>query len=385
MTRPAREIDIVCRDRHGLSDYAVSLARAMSQSRRVTIVTSSPLDERFHGLDAEMVLPFRRARHYPIDIWKFIWFYLARRRRTLLFQNWLFVPGFEGLILRLFRLAGHRLFITVHDTLPHHQRPWSRGEISFFYRGFHGLIAHSAASETDLRALGVTAPITVVPHANHDMFITREVTRAEARRRLGIAADKVVYLQFGHIDTRKGCFEFLETARRCAGVEEAHFIIAGSNDLRPPDRARFDAYRDLPNLSIAEEHVPFDDVQVYFAATDVVAAPYREGTTSGVYRLGVAFGKPVVATEIGDLRDAIARGTAFSIGQGPEVVDRFEAFVRAHLKDLGRFAAEALARMREEAHSNSWAGAAQKYLALIDANTPDEAQSSHAQRARGGI
>ena len=64
--------------------------------------------------------------------------------------------------------------------------------------------------------------------------------RAEARRRFGIAEDQVVYLQFGHIDTGKGCFEFLETARRFCDIREAHFIIAGSNERGPPDRARFE-------------------------------------------------------------------------------------------------------------------------------------------------
>ena len=369
VTYRKERIDIVCfNSRCGIADYTVSLARAMSDSRCVTIITSSPLDERFQDLDAEMVLPFRRARHYPIDIWKFIVFYLARRGRTLLFQSGLLVPGFEGLVVRILRFAGHRVFISVHDTLPHHPRLWSRREFAFFYRGFDGLIAHSAGSEADLRALGVTAPITVVPHATYGMFKTREVSSAEARRQLGIPEKKVVYLQFGHIDSRKGCFEFLETARRCCNVDGAHFIIAGDNALGRADRARLESYRNLPNLTIIEGFVPLSEVQVHFAAADVVAAPYREGTTSGVYRLSAAFNKPVVATEVGDLRDAIAGGTAFSIGKGTEVVDRFEAFVRAHLGDLRAYTAPAIAKMRQEANVNSWAGAAQKYLTFLEAN-----------------
>ena len=369
VTYPKERIDIVCfSSRWGIADYTVSLARAMSASRCVSIITSSPLDERFQDLDAEMVLPFRRARHYPIDIWKFIVFYLARRGRTLLFQSGLLVPGFEGLVVRILRFAGHRVFISVHDTLPHHPRPWSRREFAFFYRGFDGLIAHSAGSEADLRALGVTAPITVVPHATHDMFTTREVSSAEARRQLGISEKRVVYLQFGHIDSRKGCFEFLETARRCCNVDGAHFIIAGDNALGRADWARLESYRNLPNLTIIEGFVPLSEVQVQFAAADVVVAPYREGTTCGVYRIAAAFSKPVVATEVGDLREAIAGGTAFSIGKGAEVVDRFEAFVRAHLEDLGTYTAPAIAKMRQEANVNSWVAAAQKYLTFLEAN-----------------
>jgi glycosyltransferase involved in cell wall biosynthesis len=110
------------------------------------------------------------------------------------------------------------------------------------------------------------------------------------------------------------------------------------------------------------------EVQVQFAAADVVVAPYREGTTCGVYRLAAAFSKPVVATEVGDLREAIAGGTAFSIGKGAEVVDRFEAFVRAHLGDLQAYTAPAIAKMRQEANVNSWTGAAQKYLTFLEAN-----------------
>jgi len=395
VTSRKERIDIVCfNSRCGLADYTVSLARAMSDSRCVTIITSSPLDERFRDLDVEMVLPFRRARHYPIDIWKLFAFYAARRGRTILFQSGLFVPGFEGLVVRILRFAGHRVFISVHDTLPHHPRPWSRPEFAFFYRGFDGLIAHSAGSEADLRALGVTAPIAVVPHATYDMFKTREVCRAEARRRFGIPEKKIVYLQFGHIDSRKGCFEFLETARRCCNVDGAHFVIAGDNALGWADQARLESYRNLPNLTIVEGFVPLSDVQVQFAAADVVAVPYREGTTSGVYRLSAAFNKPVVATEVGDLRDAIAGGTAFSIGKGAEVVDRFEAFVRAHLEDLEAYTAPAIAKMRQEANVNSWVAAARKYLTFFEATAShrsDDFSCSRGERpgpyresARGG-
>src|SRR5262249_11018013 len=143
----------------------------------------------------------------------------------------------------------------------------------------------SDASQRDLRALGVTAPILVVPHATHDLFMTQDLTKEEAREKLGLAKDKVIYLQFGHIDTRKGCLEFVEVARRCVDVASVHFVMAGKNDLSRSDNALLDAQRDLPNLTLVEGFVPLEEVQLYFIACDVVAAPYREGTTSGVYRL----------------------------------------------------------------------------------------------------
>ena len=87
-----------------------------------------------------------------------------------------------------------------------------------------------------------------------------------------------------------------------------------------------------------------------------ILPPYREGTTSGVYRLSAGFGGPVVASEVGDLRGAVAGGTAFSLAEGDAVVGRFEEFVRAHRHDLPEFTAAVLARMDVEKRSLPSAG-----------------------------
>lgn len=237
--------------------------------------------------------------------------------------------------------------------------------MGFFFRSFQGLIAHSNKSLEDLRRLGVKAPIEVIPHATHDMFCTREVSPAQARTELGLPAAKRIFLQFGHIDSRKGCFEFLETARRCADLPGVHFVIAGRNDLARSEQHSLESYRSLPNLTINEGHVAFDDVQLYFRAADIVAAPYREGTTCGVYRLGLAFVRPVVAAEVGDLPEAIARGTAISIGSGDEVVPRFEAFVRAYAVTGDSLVRDSLDRMRSEAALLDWKVVAQRYMDFI--------------------
>jgi glycosyltransferase involved in cell wall biosynthesis len=359
-------IDLVCFwGRSGLADYLVSLGKRIALQRPIRVVTSAPLDERYDGLEGEYFLPFRRARHYPIDIWKFFYFYLRSAPRTLLLQSWFFSPLLEGILLRILQLRGHRLFITIHDTLPHHPHFWSRAEMAFYYGAFNGLVAHSDASEADLRSLGVKAPIEAIPHATHDLFMTRQITQSEARAELGLPAGKVIYLQFGHIDARKGILEFCEVAQRCADVEGAHFVVAGSNDLSGDDAKALEAYRRLSNLTVVEGFIPLDAVQLYFTAANVVAAPYREGTTSGVYRLAVGFGRPVIASAIGDLKDAISAGTAFPLGTGAEVVEKFESFVRAHLEDLPDFALPMLRLMEEERQSNTWEAVAERYLRFL--------------------
>jgi glycosyltransferase involved in cell wall biosynthesis len=369
----ARDLDIICfSSRFGLADYSISLAKGMMPERRVRMVTSSPLDDRYRDFGGELVLPFRRARHYLVDIWRFLWRYLQNGSRVLIFQSWLLLPGFESIVVALIRMRGNKLFVTVHDTLPHHPRPWSRFTVGLFYRQFDGLIAHSEASAAELKELGVVAPIYVIPHATQDIYLRNEVSSIEARDRLSIPRASVVYLFFGHIDSRKGCFEFLEVARRCVDVPNAHFVIAGRNELTRADTALIMQARELPNVTFVDGFIPVDQVQLYFAACDVVAIPYREGTTSGVYRLAVAFDRPVIASEVGDLRDAIARGTAYSLGTGNEVVPRFEQFVRTHHQGIALTMAEPIRRIRLERQSNTWTSAARQYLAFIDATVAGE-------------
>ncbi|HWA19191.1 MAG TPA: glycosyltransferase [Devosia sp.] len=242
-------IEIVCfNGPSGLGDYSASLARAASVAADITISTSAPIEQKFAIPGAILRTPFRRVRHYPVDIWKFVSSVLASSPHVLLFQSWLYFPFFEGLLVRLFRLFGHRLFVTVHDTMPHHPKPWSRFTVPFFFRGFDGLIAHSPGSTADLRRMGVTTPIAVIPHATYDMFNTRDLSKDEARRELGIPADNFVVLMFGHIDERKGCFTFLEAARETARLDKVLFLVAGRNDLPAGLRSRLDGYRDLPNV-----------------------------------------------------------------------------------------------------------------------------------------
>ena len=58
----------------------------------------------------------------------------------------------------------------------------------------------------------------------------------------------------------------------------------------------------------AIQFVPDEETEVYFKAADVVALPYSHVFQSGVLVLGYSFGLPVVASDVGSLRDEIVDG-----------------------------------------------------------------------------
>jgi D-inositol-3-phosphate glycosyltransferase len=56
------------------------------------------------------------------------------------------------------------------------------------------------------------------------------------------------------------------------------------------------------------EHIPDEDVELYFKAADVLIVPYIQIFQSGVPFLAYSFGLPVIATDVGSLREDIVEG-----------------------------------------------------------------------------
>ena len=56
------------------------------------------------------------------------------------------------------------------------------------------------------------------------------------------------------------------------------------------------------------EYIPDQEIELYFKAADVFVLPYTFIFQSGVLFLGYSFGLPVIATDVGSLREDIVEG-----------------------------------------------------------------------------
>lgn len=297
----------------GLADYAVSLARALAKSAIPTVVvTAQSLPARFDAMGFSVERVFRRSRHYPVDIIRFFIGVLRRRPDWVLLQGPLKFPLIDAFFVRLLGWFGIQLAVMVHDVLPHYPRAWSKFEYGFYFRSFKRVVVHSEAALSDVRALGVKGEVLNVPHGIYDIFDLTGVSRSVARQRLGIPNENyLVVLFFGHLEPRKGLTEFIDAAEAMKNRKDVIFVLAGGNSLGGHESiyaGRLEAARLMPNVIVHDRRIAFEDVENYFAASDVVALPYREGTTSGILKLALAFGKPVVATNVGDFPEQVPAG-----------------------------------------------------------------------------
>lgn len=338
-----KSLEIICfTGNSGLTDYSVSLARAVGA--RARLVTAQSLAERFRKLGFAVETPFRRSRHFPLDVLRFAIGLLRRRPEWTLWQGPLKIALLDGLLVRALRLAGLRCAITIHDVLPHDPRPWSRWTFGYYYRSFERVIVHSNAALDGARALGVRAPALVVPHGVYDLFCLSGLDRAAARARIpglsSLPADTPVALFFGHLESRKGLFELLTVARR---MHEAgsplRFLISGAPSLSAAEQQRLaQECASLPSVLLQAQRIPFEEVEWHFAASDLVLLPYQEGTTSGVLKLAIAFQRPVLASAVGDLPEEIPISAGLTVPLGADFVSRFTDALQQMLADPQRWA-----------------------------------------------
>ena len=159
--------------------------------------------------------------------------------------------------------------------------------------------------------------ISVIPFGINSTVPDTTLTSAEARRRLGVEAHSKVILFFGNIAPYKGLEYLVEALNLLASRSlDYRLVIAGRPKNCPSYwegiRNRISATELRPRVIERIEYVPDSETEVYFKAADVLILPYTHIFQSGVLFLAYNFGLPVIASDVGSLReDIIEERTGF--------------------------------------------------------------------------
>jgi glycosyltransferase involved in cell wall biosynthesis len=154
---------------------------------------------------------------------------------------------------------------------------------------------------------------SVIPFGINSTVPDTALTTADARQRLGLGEREKVLLFFGNIAPYKGVEflvdAFIEVARR---AENYRLIIAGrpkgSEAYWAGLQEKISASPVRGQIILKIEYVPDAETEIYFKAADVLVLPYTHIFQSGVLFLGCNFGLPVIAADVGALKDEIVAG-----------------------------------------------------------------------------
>ncbi|HYM54339.1 MAG TPA: glycosyltransferase family 4 protein [Solirubrobacteraceae bacterium] len=279
----------------------------------------------------------------------------AARAADVVHFQWLTVQHLDGHLLP----TGRPLVLTGHDILPREPRPGQRAAQRRLYDRFDAVVVHSEHGRARLTGeLGLDpARVHVIPHGAFE-HLAADGSAAGRPQEPPFQTDKPVVLCFGLMRPYKGIDILLEAWR---GIEDAELWIAGAPrmDIAPMQATAPPGVRFVPRF-IGDTELP-----AYFRRADLVVLPYREIDQSGVLFTALAFGKPLLLTDVGGFPEVAATGAArlAPAGDAP-------ALHAALVNLLGD--RTALAAMAERARvaatgEYSWASIARRTLELYEA------------------
>jgi glycosyltransferase involved in cell wall biosynthesis len=251
-----------------------------------------------------------KAAEYPLD-WLLLLAHVARTRPDVVHVQWSFQPELDLLLWRLLKRLGIPLVYTVHNLVPHGANAADAARYGRLYRAADALIVHSQRSVRALqRDWGVpTERIAVAPHGPLLEQI-QPISREAARHRLGLPRDAELVLFAGLIEPYKGLADLIGAFETVAAHRpQAHLVVAGKpNEPFEPYRTRLQSLGLLDRVTLDLRFLPESDLAAYLCAADLVALPYRVTTASGLLFAARRFGRPVVATDVGDLGEVVVDG-----------------------------------------------------------------------------
>ena len=250
------------------------------------------------------------------------------------------------LLMLYYKWLGKKIVLTVHNVNAGRRDSkdtyLNRLTLRIQYRLADHIFVHTESAKLELsKEFGVRpARVTVIPFGINNAVPNTSLSQSEAKRRLGIQADKKAILFFGRIEPYKG-LDYLIAAFQQISTRQADYrlIVAGrpENDCRSywrgiQERIREDV-RD-GRILLRAEHIPDNETELYFKAADVLVLPYRQIYQSGVLLLGHSFGLPILAAGVGSLKDEIVEGRTGFVFRSEDPVDLARAIERYFASDL---------------------------------------------------
>ncbi|GAB5492285.1 MAG: hypothetical protein Phog2KO_25000 [Phototrophicaceae bacterium] len=155
--------------------------------------------------------------------------------------------------------------------------------------------------------------VNEIPHGANEIMLemTPSHTPAELRAEYKIEPDTPIVLFFGTLTKYKGIEDLINAFPKVARETGAKLVIAGypAKDIDPDElKATAKELGIEHDIVWYLDYVPNDQVVPLMQMSDIIALPYRAITQSGILQIAYACGKPVVATRVGGLGDAIEQG-----------------------------------------------------------------------------
>jgi glycosyltransferase involved in cell wall biosynthesis len=297
--------------RGGISHYTMQLAQALAEQNCLAQVVSyqrqypawlypgvtdkdpslSPL-----RVDAEFILD-------PLYPWTWLRAVgnLTRQKPDLVVLQWwttIWGPALIALASLLKRKKIPVVYL-IHNVLPHEQRFFDRWLAKAALSRGVTHITQTPRERERLLALLPQADVRLVTLPVYSRMVGSRIPQKEARLMLNLPGGRAVFLFFGIVRPYKGLKVLLEALTSLTPEERPTLIIAGEIW---EDQTFYQDYIQTHGLTesvrIDNRYIPDEEIPALFSAADALIAPYIGGTQSAVVGMALAFGLPMIVSDL---------------------------------------------------------------------------------------
>jgi glycosyltransferase involved in cell wall biosynthesis len=185
------------------------------------------------------------------------------------------------------------------------------------YRNFSAIFFH--ARENCEKFLSLFPSVQnqrthIIPHGNSGWLLKHFPQNHDSealRRRYGLKRGQPVVLFFGLLAPSKGLQDLVEAFAIVRRASDAKLLIAGY----PTKHFDMEELRKkIADLNLADHvildtrYIPLEEIGALMELATGAVYPYRSSTQSGALQVAYTFGRPVVATNVGGLPEAVEHG-----------------------------------------------------------------------------
>jgi glycosyltransferase involved in cell wall biosynthesis len=204
------------------------------------------------------------------------------------------------LCIKWAKFKGKKLVWTVHNVEPHEIKYFLLNRIMWkiFTPMVDAIISLSKANEKIINSKVNFLSSTkrkVIYHGLYSDVYSNEVSRSDARAKIGIAANCSVCLFFGQVKKYKNIEKLIDIYFE--SKENELLLIVGKFES-------VEYYNDIikktegnKNIIVKNNFVEENDIQYFFNSSDVCVIPFQQIFNSGSVLLSVSFGVPVIVPD----------------------------------------------------------------------------------------
>ncbi|MBR6384096.1 MAG: glycosyltransferase [Lachnospiraceae bacterium] len=258
---------------------------------------------------------------------------------AVLLQWWhpYFAPCYKILLKNLKKDI--RVLFTCHNVFPHERFPMDRFLTKSVLKEGDGFIVQSKSDEEDLLTIKADANVKYNPHPTYNAFKMRNISQKEGRAEI-VEKDKFdiddntkLLLFFGFVREYKGLKHLINAMPEIVErIPDCRLLVVGSFGDDKQDYLDLIESKNVGKyIYLKDTYTPDNEVEKYFAATDLVVLPYEDATQSGIVQISFGFEKTVLVTNVGGLPDVVDNmKTGYVVNSGNDseisdaVIDFFE-------------------------------------------------------------